>query len=124
MKIELEKFEKMVDLISCSSIAESGTILGSTFHRNIEYALTSAIWRGPDLMNAVLQGFEICPLVGYSGELEPLEYNEHYLDVCANGRERGYGGMLVKHRGKDVVFIGEQIEFTATEKRVEQLTLF
>jgi hypothetical protein len=70
-----------------------------------------------------VSAYEIIPLSSYGGSLTPLKYHDHNHECACRRREIGYNGMLIKCEGKDVVMIGDSVEFKPVNTEI-QLSLF
>lgn len=74
---------------------------------------------GPDYLYA----YEVIPIEFYVGELQPLTYSAHFVEVNLKMRKRGYSGMKIKHQ-QDWYVCLEPVKFTNAEQAFFQISLF
>lgn len=69
------------------------------------------------------EAYEVIPLELYEGDLQPLCYSAHFVEVNTNLRQRSYTGMKIKYRNQSLVCL-EEVRFVKAEKEVKQASLF
>lgn len=114
-------FKQMDDLVSCDRISNSKDVSGTIFHLNTEYVITGSLSSGLYGVSCYW-GNQVIDLNFYDGQLKPLKYAQHWLEVSAGLRARGYSGMLVTYKGRKLVMLNE-VEFKC-HYQVKQLELF
>jgi hypothetical protein len=106
IKVPQSKFDEMGKIVSCQSIIETGKALGTVFFENTEFVITSAVGNGKGVGGwASVTGYRVIDKLNYKGILEPLLYDQHWIEVNAGKRERAYTGMLIKYNKRELVMI-------------------
>lgn len=120
-QVNNQVFSKMSKICSCGTIAEKGLAIDSIHHNNVEYVITGFGYFGKG--NERSYANPVVDLSTYKGELEPLKYGLHWKEADLGLRGREYTGMLIKCKGRRLVFVGEPVEFECGSN-IEQLSLF
>ncbi|WP_197429402.1 hypothetical protein [Flavobacterium rakeshii] len=104
-----ELLDKLCNANACEQITQDKvrTIIR---HNSKDYVITGSMSSGKK-GNIAAYAHECIIRTKYTGELKPLCSVDHYLEVQAGFRERGYDGRLVYHKGKQYVLFGEQTTF-------------
>lgn len=76
-----------------------------------EVAVTGAAGSGDAMNYAAVYCMEVVQLDKYKGELEPLAYGPHFIEVDKGNRERCYNGMTALFKKTPYVFIGKKMTF-------------
>lgn len=105
IKVPKSKFDEMGTVVSCQSIIEKGKALGVVDWGNLEFVMTSAVGNGTGKGWKSIDGYRVIDKINYKGLLEPLLYDQHWVDVEAGNRQRGYTGMLIKYLNRELVLI-------------------
>ena len=121
-QVPVQKFEAMAKSCSCQSICESQKAKETVFWQNQEYVICSAIGNGTGTGWASIGGYAVTDLEKYKGDLKPLQYDLHYVEVNAGNRERAYTGMMLICGKRKLVML-DKVKFTPVEKG-KQLDLF
>ena len=87
------KFNELHGLVSCQYRGEKGTVVGTTFYNNLEYAITGYMSKAGHCSE--YYGNQVIDLNKYTGKLKPLDIHEHRMEVDFEKRERGYTGLIV-----------------------------
>lgn len=123
-KIEVDRpvLESMLNKSSLMLFSETGKIKEIVFYKGKPYVTMGSMSSGKEgLLQVDAYGIE--PLAQYKGSLIPAERKQHYEEVWAGKRERGYSGHIATLDGLKYVITEEKIIFTPTENGV-QLQLF
>ncbi|GAB3881188.1 hypothetical protein [Spirosoma agri] len=104
------KFKEMDKKISCQSIVDGGKC--QTFMwQNEEWVATGAVSKGGNQGWKVIDCQRVVDLSSYKGELKPLRYINHFVEVDKGNRRRSYEGMQVKCGNRELVFVGPEVYF-------------
>ncbi|QKX07721.1 hypothetical protein HN014_22235 (plasmid) [Aquimarina sp. TRL1] len=123
--VSIPKFWEFEKSICPGLISEKGQIKMVVDLQGLKYVGIESIT--PLIRNGrrenIILAIQAIPLEVYSGDLKPLTYNEHFLEVNLKKRKHGYNGMLVTLQNSKVVLSGENIKIKAEQKQ-EQLSIF
>lgn len=116
-------FIKLADGVSCQTICEQGRVKDVFFIDGKMWVMTSSVGSGKGTGYTEVSGYQIVYLEHYSGNLNPLDYAAHSMEVSVGNRARGYGYMKVKFGKKEIVFLPVKRCFKPTSTG-SQLSLF
>lgn len=114
-QFHLEQLDKCY---AAQSIAEKGVVKDIPIVRGDMYVITGGGTFGDGTCRTKqVWGYRVCKLEEYTGNAEPLTYNDHRYAVAHEGRDRGYNGMLVKWGNELMILFGEEYTFKYQEKQ-------
>lgn len=104
IKVPQSKFDEMAAVDNLKSVVEKETVKGTVYWQNKEYVPCSAIGKGDGTGWASIGCYQAIDIELYKGDLKPLDYHSHFLEVDGKKRERSYVGMKVRFGRRTLVF--------------------
>lgn len=112
----------MYEALDLNSLAKKSKSVGFIFQNKL-IVFTGATSSGEKGLIEV-RGHEVVPFKQYHGNPPAVTNEQHYLEVMAGKRERGYLGQIVYVEGQKMVFTGPQLNFKKRETIEKQLQFF
>lgn len=119
-----EKFERIGLDIQVQNISEKHKVTETFFHLKSEYVTTGAYGTGTGYGWRSIDAHEVIDVARYDGVLEPKPYNEHNWLVDAGKRPRGYIGMTVRYKKRNLVLFKKVIFKPLESEAGKQTKLF
>lgn len=114
--VPAKQFDALNDKYCADKIAEYQSCPFVTLNGK-NYVVTGGVFQGD---NRALYLHQIVSSQDYNGDLKPLDYASHWLEVSKGNRERCYIGMEIETRGRIAVIVDKiTVESGKAEKQAE-----